>query len=79
MSAQEGAEAGDVAREPKWVKISSVTTRLDGSKSGGHEPGSTERTPQAVEVGKAETSTRDAGQADGKEMEEVMETSQDAR
>jgi hypothetical protein len=51
---------------------------LDGSRSGGHEPGSTERTPEAVEANKAKTSARDAGQVGGKETEEVVETPQDA-
>jgi hypothetical protein len=78
MSAQEGAEARDATREPERVEIAPGTTELDGSGSGGHEPGSTERTPEAIEAGKAETSTRDVGHASGKETEEVVETPQDA-
>jgi hypothetical protein len=49
-------------------------TRLDGSRSGRQEPGSTKGTSETIEAGKAETSTHDAGQADVKEIKEVVET-----
>jgi hypothetical protein len=78
MSAWEGTEAGDAARELERVETAPGTTKLDGSESGGHELGSTERTPEAIEAGNAETFARDAGQAGRKETEEVVETPQDA-
>jgi hypothetical protein len=78
MSAQEGTEAGDIACEPERVETAPGTTRLDGSGSGGHEPGSTKRTLEAIEAGKAETSARDARQAGVKKTKEVVETPQDA-
>jgi hypothetical protein len=53
-------------------------TRLDGSRSGRQEPGSTKGTPEAVKAGRAKTSAHDAGWADVKETKEVVETSQDA-
>jgi hypothetical protein len=60
-SAQEGAEVGDAAREPEWVETAPGTTRLDESRSGGPEPGSTNGTPEAVEADKAKTFARDVG------------------
>jgi hypothetical protein len=77
MSAQEGAEAGDAAREPGRVEAAPGATRLDGSGRGGHGPGFTERTPEAVEAGKAETSARIVGQAGVGKTKEVVETPQD--
>jgi hypothetical protein len=76
-SAQEDAEVGDVTREPERVETALGATRLDGSGSGGQEPGSTKGTPEAVEAGKAETSAHDAGQTDVKETKKVLETPQD--
>jgi hypothetical protein len=60
------------------LTTASGAIRLDGSRSGGQEPGSTKGTPEAIEDSKAETSAHDAGQADVKETKEVVEGPQDA-
>jgi hypothetical protein len=73
-SIQEGARIGDVAQEPGQVETASGATRLDGSGSGGQEPGLTTGTLEIVKAGKAETFARDAGQADVKETKNVVET-----
>jgi hypothetical protein len=77
-SAQEGAGIRDAAQEPERVKTALGAARLDEPRSGLPELGSTKGTPEAIEAGKAETSTRDVGQEGVKEMKEVVETPQDA-
>jgi hypothetical protein len=77
-SAQEVTRVGDAAWEPELVEAALGGTRLDGSSIGGPEPGSTARTLETVEVGKAETSVRDARQADVEKIKEVVEALPDA-
>jgi hypothetical protein len=76
-SAQEGAGVSEAARGPKQVEAALSGTRHDGPGSGGPEPGSTTRTPETVEAGRAETSVHDARQMDVKKMKEVVEAPQD--
>jgi hypothetical protein len=63
-SAQEVARVGDAAQEPEPVETALGYARLDVPGIGGPEPGSTTRTLETVEAGKAETSVRDARRAD---------------
>jgi hypothetical protein len=77
-SAQEGARVGEAARGPEQVEAAPSGTRHDRPRSGGPEPGSTTRTPETVEAGRAETSIRDARQTDVKKMKEVVKAPQDA-
>jgi hypothetical protein len=59
-SAQEGAGVSESARGPEQVEAAPSGTRHDGPRSGELESGSTTRTPETVEAGRAKTSVRDA-------------------
>jgi hypothetical protein len=76
-SAQEVARVGDAAQEPEPVKAAPGCARLDVPGIGGLEPGSTTRTLETVEAGKAETSIRDARRADVEKIKEMVEAPPD--
>jgi hypothetical protein len=76
-SAQEVARVGDATREPETVEAASGCARLDVPGIGGPEPGSTTRTLETIEAGKAETSIRDARRANVEKIKEVVEAPPD--
>jgi hypothetical protein len=78
-SAQEVTRVGDATREPEPVEAASGCARLNVPSIGGPEPGSTTRTLETVEAGKAVTFVRDARWADVEKIKEVVEALLDAR
>jgi cytochrome c len=78
VSAKEGTRVGDAAPRSEPVEVAPGAIGLSQSEGDGQEPGSTTRTRETVEAGKAATSARDVGQTDVEETRNVVETLRDA-